>query len=664
MSYLLRFLISSSYFLILNLPFLTTSQPDFKHQWCFNDRGNYTSDSVYKTNLDTLLSSLESKSQTKSGFYSLSVGQFPDQVHALALCRGDVGLEDCQSCVRNSTRKVLAVCPNQKDAFGIYDFCSIRYSNGEIYGVEETNPTFFITGLVNATYVEEFTKAQQILLNRLRGITTSGDSNRKFATGNESAAFESVFALMQCSPDLSGQKCDECLAQTIIGIADCCSGKFAGSVIKPSCEVMFANKLFFQITPSLPPSSPVIFHPPQSAKGGKSNKARTVIIIIIPTVILVILAVCVCIFVKVRKNPRKRPQSVDKIETEESLQLDFDNIRVATNNFSQENKLGQGGFGAVYKGTLSNGQDIAVKRLSKDSGQGDLEFKNEVILVARLQHRNLVRLLGFCLQGSERLLIYEFVPNTSLDHFIFDSTKRKCLDWDKVYKIICGIARGLLYLHEDSRLRIIHRDLKASNILLDEEMNPKIADFGMARLFVMDQTQGNTNRIVGTYGYMAPEYVMHGQFSVKSDVYSYGVLLLEILSGQSISSCYRNGENTEDLLSFAWRNWKEGTSMNLINSTLKDGSSAEMMRCIHIGLLCVQENVGNRPTMNSIGLMLNSFSLTLPMPSQPAFTMNTNMSNLLGSNSQVKEPNQSSKDHVSLPMLFEDEASIIGIDPR
>ncbi|KAI6704325.1 hypothetical protein NL676_007287 [Syzygium grande] len=182
---------------------------------------------------------------------------------------------------------------------------------------------------------------------------------------------------------------------------------------------------------------------------------------------------------------------VDEISTAESLQFDFGTIREATDNFSNSKKLGEGGFGAVY-------MEIAVKRLSQNSSQGELEFKNEVMLLARLQHRNLVRLLGFCLEGVEKLLIYEFMPNSSLDQFIFDPMKRANLNWDGRHKIIMGVARGMLYLHEDSRLRIIHRDLKASNILLDSDMNPKISDFGMARLFELDQTRAETNRIVGT----------------------------------------------------------------------------------------------------------------------------------------------------------------------
>ncbi|RZC86578.1 hypothetical protein C5167_029929 [Papaver somniferum] len=173
----------------------------------------------------------------------------------------------------------------------------------------------------------------------------------------------------------------------------------------------------------------------------------------------------------------------NEIPSTESLQFNFSTIIAATDNFTEANKPGEGGFGSVYKvGTLPDGREIAVKRLSKYSGQGDQEFKNEVSLVAKLQHRNLVQLVGFSLAGEEKLLIYEFMPNASLDQFLFDPIKCTQLDWKRSYRIIGGIARGLVYLHEESRLKIIHRDLKASNILLDMDMNPKISDFGMAKL--------------------------------------------------------------------------------------------------------------------------------------------------------------------------------------
>ncbi|KAI8010644.1 G-type lectin S-receptor-like serine/threonine-protein kinase SD1-1, partial [Camellia lanceoleosa] len=246
----------------------------------------------------------------------------------------------------------------------------------------------------------------------------------------------------------------------------------------------------------------------------------------------------------------KSEQSYTNKTQKEDLELPLFDLTViadSTNNFSINNKLGEGGFGPVYKGTLEGGQEIAVKRLSKNSSQGFDEFKNELICIAKLQHRNLVKLLGCCLQGEETMLIYEYMPNKSLDYFIFDQSQSTLLDWSKRFHIINGIARGLLYLHQDSRLRIIHRDLKASNILLDIDMNPKISDFGIARTFGGNETEANTNRVIGTYGYMSPEYATDGLFSVKSDVFSFGVLVLEIVSGKKNRS-FNHPEHRHNLL--------------------------------------------------------------------------------------------------------------------
>ncbi|XP_057451836.1 uncharacterized protein LOC130743613 [Lotus japonicus] len=315
--------------------------------------------------------------------------------------------------------------------------------------------------------------------------------------------------------------------------------------------------------------------------------------------------------------------SLERDETSQLAEIDlplFDltTIAAATNGFSMNKKIGEGGFGPVYWGKLTNGQEIAVKKLSRLSSQGMTEFITEVKLIAQLQHRNLVKLLGCCIQGQERVLIYEYMNNGSLHSFIFDDIKGKLLQWPQRLHIICGICRGLVYLHQDSRLRIIHRDLKASNILLDQDLNPKISDFGTARTFGGDQTEGNTKRIIGTYGYMAPEYVSKGIFSVKSDVFSFGVLLLEIICGKRNKAYYHTDDNL-NLVGQAWTLWKEGIASELIDSNIGDSYVvSEVLRCMHVSLLCVQQNPNDRPTMTSAMLMLES-EMALEEPKEPGF---------------------------------------------
>ncbi|GKV15805.1 hypothetical protein SLEP1_g26554 [Rubroshorea leprosula] len=308
----------------------------------------------------------------------------------------------------------------------------------------------------------------------------------------------------------------------------------------------------------------------------------------------------------------------------------------ATNSFSLTNKLGQGGFGLVYKGELMDGQEIAVKRLSRSSGQALNEFKNEVKLIAKLQHRNLARLLGCCIEGEEKLtsLTYTNIVTLSLFDKLWmkedtklprtqcfpDQTRRKELNWSKRFQIICGIARGLLYLHQDSRLQIVHRDLKASNVLLDSEMNPKISDFGMAKTFGGDQIEGNTNRVAGTYGYMVPEYDIDGLFSVKSDIFSFGVLLMEIVTGMKSRGLFHS-DNSLNLIGHAWTLWKEGNPLELVDEFLGGYYPlSEVFRCIHISLLCVQQNPEDRPTVSSVVLMFAS-EIELPQPKEPGFLL-------------------------------------------
>ncbi|KAL8506032.1 hypothetical protein ACS0TY_017042 [Phlomoides rotata] len=319
------------------------------------------------------------------------------------------------------------------------------------------------------------------------------------------------------------------------------------------------------------------------------------------------------------RRPKKKSIRSNNRDIELPL-IKFSTIVAATNNFSRENMIGKGGFGPVYKGILPSEEEIAIKRLSKTSGQGHEEFKNEAILIAKLQHTNLVRLVGCCIEDEERMLIYEYMQNKSLDYFVFDQNRRELLTWPNRFNIIMGIARGLLYLHHDSRLKIIHRDLKTSNILLDGNLKPKISDFGLARIFREDQPATRTRRVVGTYGYMAPEYAIAGKYSVKSDIFSMGVVFLEIVSGKKNRGFTRSEDHFYNLLEHAWMLWKENRTLELIEECFKDSLvECEVKRCIHVGLLCVQKFGEDRPEMSSVLFMLGNDGAILPEPKEPGF---------------------------------------------
>ncbi|CAL5213966.1 unnamed protein product [Lathyrus oleraceus] len=293
---------------------------------------------------------------------------------------------------------------------------------------------------------------------------------------------------------------------------------------------------------------------------------------------------------------------IQRMASREQKIFSYETLVSATKNF--DSKLGEGGFGPVYKGKLSDGREIAVKKLSQTSNQGKKEFMNEAKLLARVQHRNVVDLLGYCVHGTEKLLVYEYLPHESLDKFLFKPDKREQLDWKRRFGIITGVAKGLLYLHEDAHQCIIHRDIKASNVLLADKWVPKIADFGMARLFPEDQSQVNT-RVAGTNGYMAPEYMMHGRLSVKADVFSYGVLVLELITGQRNSSFNLDVEE-HNLFDWAYKMYKKGKCLEIVDTTLVSTAITEQVAmCIQLGLLCIQGDPQLRPTMRRVVVILS-----------------------------------------------------------
>ncbi|MQM14034.1 hypothetical protein Taro_046969 [Colocasia esculenta] len=316
-------------------------------------------------------------------------------------------------------------------------------------------------------------------------------------------------------------------------------------------------------------------------------------------------------------KPKSSGELLDDDPELKKLSFKLSTLRLATANFSDVNLLREGGYCAVYRGCLLDGLQVVVKKFSRGGEQAALEWRNQVAMFSKLQHRNLVRQLGLCTEEGERILVYEYASRGDLGRFLFDPKMSQQLGWDKRYKIVQGIARGLQYLHEGSRLSIVHRNLRASAILLDAAMNPKIAGFVFARVFDGDQTHLSTSRIVGTFGYMSPEYVMTGRYSNKLDVFSFGVLVLEIVTGRSISTFPRSTHSTF-LTTDVWWRWIDGTALEIVDPALGGQYQRnEVMRCIQLALLCVQDDPNDRPTMSSVVAMLRNPSIPLRDPTKP-----------------------------------------------
>ncbi|GAU14920.1 hypothetical protein TSUD_47130 [Trifolium subterraneum] len=389
-------------------------------------------------------------------------------------------------CVQDATKRISSECPTSKEAIIWYDKCLLRYSyHSLLSGIDTSAPKFHQFNMANASNMNLLQSfATWMLANtlyELKHIQTQESTIKNYETRLVKLNnHQTLYTLVQCTPDLSGGDCETCLKnifQNEIPWSSLASPE--GKILYPSCYMMFGLSQFYS-NGDEPEAFGQVSPPPTSKVGHEST-------------------------------------------TLEGLQFEMAVIRTATDNFSHENKIGEGGFGEVYKGILSDGRHIAVKRLSSSSKQGINEFKNEILLIAKLQQRNLVALID---------------------------TRQQNLSWDERYKIIGGMAVGVLYLHEYSRLKVIHRDLKPSNVLLDENMNPKISDFGMARIVQIDQDRGQTNKIAGTWGYMSPEYAMFGQFSEKSDIFSFGVIVLEIITGKRNINPYESLHVTEGLTSY------------------------------------------------------------------------------------------------------------------
>ncbi|XP_034697428.1 probable LRR receptor-like serine/threonine-protein kinase At1g56140 isoform X3 [Vitis riparia] len=352
-----------------------------------------------------------------------------------------------------------------------------------------------------------------------------------------------------------------------------------------------------------------------STTSPKKRNTALIVGIIVAVGILSFILICAVFYVKPKTSNLN--EEIVLLETgPRPNSFRYAELRTATKNFCATNKLGEGGFGSVYKGTLPDGRIVAVKELTVASQHAKTQFITEITTISAVQHRNLVKLYGFCIKGNKRLLVYEYLENGSLDHALFGKRDFH-LDWPTRFNICLATARALAYLHEESRPRIVHRDVKASNILLDECLCPKISDFGLAKLYDDKKTHIST-RIAGTIGYLAPEYAMRGHLTEKADVFGFGVVALEILCGRP------NTDNSLDakmiyLLEWAWALHENNRSLDLIDPRLIEFNENEATRVVGVAFLCTQASPMLRPTMSRVVAMLAGDIEVSTITSKPSY---------------------------------------------
>ncbi|CAL4895866.1 unnamed protein product [Urochloa decumbens] len=555
---------------------------------------------------------------TRSGFGAAGSGEGNNTVYGLGQCLAYLSPTDCQLCYAQSRVKLPHCLPS--DAGRIYlDGCFLRYGSRNFTAADATDAAdTAVCGNATAAASPGFAAAAAALV---RNVTAAAPGARDYyyassgsseSAGRRAAPAPRAYAAAQCWRSLNASACAACVASARDRVLrQCLPGAAEGYGLNAGCVVRYSTRPFYLTA---------------EAAGGGGSSTRHIVIIVIASVFSA-LAVIGIAFVWIKMRSRRDDLHDDMDGSGEviraiaasHLSFKYEELRRATDEFNQINKLGQGGYGSVYKGVLPDGREVAVKRLFFNTRQWADQFFNEVKLVSQVQHKNLVKLIGCSVEGPESLLVYEYLCNTSLDHYLFDAFKKNALDWERRFEIVLGTAEGLSYLHSASEIRIIHRDIKASNILLDERFRPKIADFGLARNFMEDQSHLSTG-LAGTFGYMAPEYIVHGQLTEKADIYSYGVLVLEIITGRKNHNSVASSAEGLSLMALIWKHYNAGTLTELLDPNLREQcSEEEALQVFHVGLLCAQASPNLRPPMWKVVEMLSGRAKVLPRPTQPPF---------------------------------------------
>ncbi|CAJ1780903.1 unnamed protein product [Sphenostylis stenocarpa] len=563
------------------------------------------------------LSQLVTSHNWGTHFENISGSSIP--IYGFAQCFGDLSHTDCLLCYAASRTKLPRCLPSVSARIYL-DGCFLRYDNYSFYA-EDTDP---LRDTVNCTSqhgmaVDETERLE--LEERLERVVESV-GNMAVAKGGSFAVgeVEGVYALAQCWNTVGSDGCRECLRKAGREVRGCLP-KRDGRALNAGCYLRYSIDKFYNEDGDA------------VGKNGFFRRGGVIVaeVLAATAVLMLALSASYLAFTKLTKI-KKENNNLCQISSsirKSSLNYKYETLEKATDYFNSSRKIGQGGAGSVFKGILPNGKLVAVKRLIFNNRQWVDEFFNEVNLISGIEHKNLVKLLGCSIEGPESLLVYEYLPKKSLDQFIFENNRTQILNWKQRFNIILGTAEGLAYLHEGTKIRIIHRDIKSSNVLLDENLTPKIADFGLARCFGADKSHLSTG-IAGTLGYMAPEYLIRGQLTDKADVYSFGVLVLEIVSGRR-NNVFR--EDSGSFLQTVWKHYRSNTLTEAVDPCLGDDFPAtEASRVFKIGLLCTQASASLRPSMSQVVYMLINSNEDVPTPNQPPF-LNTGV---LDSDSSIK----------------------------
>ncbi|XP_022737314.1 cysteine-rich receptor-like protein kinase 1 [Durio zibethinus] len=584
--------------------------PSFSHHQAFRAHlmcgtTNETSQTFIR-NVNKVMGAL-SELVAAQGWGIFSVIDPPFNVFGLGQCYDDVNGNDCRICFDTATED-LKRCIHATSGRIYLDRCFQRFDNYSFYNEGfDANYDHVMCGspkgVSNDSYIyQDFqNKLDLVVMN----VTKMALKNNGYAATEVKGGLVTIYALAQCWKTIDKESCRECLRNAGLGLRKCAPGA-EGKGMFSGCYMRYSTNRFFDQV---------------AETNDNQGFGHWVIIGMALAAIAFTLLAGVGALISYKRLSKKK-EGLDGLDdipaagNKTSLNFKYETLEKATESFDESRKLGQGGAGSVFKGILPNGKTVAVKRLFFNTRQWVDQFFNEVNLISGIQHKNLVKLLGCSIEGPESLLVYQYVPNRSLDQILFVKNTIHILSWSQRFNIICGTAEGLAYLHGGSGVKIIHRDIKASNILLDENLTPKIADFGLARCVASDKSHVST-AIAGTLGYMAPEYLVRGQLTEKADVYAFGVLVLEIATGRK-NSVFSEGSSS--ILYSVWKQYKADSITQAIDSGLKGRfDEREATSALLVGLLCTQASVALRPFMSEVVQMLADTSGVIPSPKQPPF---------------------------------------------